>query len=207
MPCQSQSVKSVSVVRSTGRSISHDSPVSLSISLSVSVGACTKNNTRPRALTSAVRSFALSTSSLSLHLIPSISRAPIPPIHEVATSFVLCDRTERIASPILKRLLVLPIAAAHIKHRTDPRTCKRIHDAGRTKSRGRESAHEIAEEHDEESRESGTERRTMHRRPTWVPRTKLTRYVNCLSNLPLVYIQIYKYIMHICTYTYMCTCV
>lgn len=64
-----------------------------------------------------------------------------------------------------------------------------------------------AEEHDEESRESGTERRTMHRRPTWVPRTKLTRYVNCLSNLPLVYIQIYKYIMHICTYTYMCTCV
>lgn len=67
MPCQSQSVKSVSVARTTGRSISHNSPVSFSISLSVSVGACTKNNTRPRALTSAVRSSALSTSSLSLH--------------------------------------------------------------------------------------------------------------------------------------------
>lgn len=143
MPCQSQSVKSVSVVRSTGRSISHDSPVSLSISLSVSVGACTKNNIRPRALTSAVRSSALSTSSLSLHLIPSTSHAPIPPIHEVATSFIPRDRTERITSPILERSLVLSIAAAHIKHRTNPRTRRRIHDAGRTKSRDRESVHEL----------------------------------------------------------------
>lgn len=69
----SVSVKSVSIVRSTGRSISHDSPVSLSINLSVSVGACTKNNTRPtRALTSAVRPFIPSTSSsLSLRLLPS----------------------------------------------------------------------------------------------------------------------------------------
>jgi len=65
VPCQSQSVKSVSIVHSTGRSISHDYPVNLSINLSVSVGACTKNNTRPRALTFAVRSSALSISSLS----------------------------------------------------------------------------------------------------------------------------------------------
>lgn len=62
-----------------------------------------------------------------------------------------------------------------------------------------------AEEHDEESRESGTERRTMHRRPTWVPRTKLTRYVNCLSNLPLVYI--YRYINILCIYVHTHICV
>lgn len=47
-------------VRSTGRSISHNSPVSFSISLSVSVGACTKEQHPPtRDLTSAVRSSCL----------------------------------------------------------------------------------------------------------------------------------------------------
>lgn len=92
---------------------------------------------------------------------------------------------------------------------TNPR--RRIHDAGRAKSRDRESAHEMRRSTMKKAEKVGPERRTMHRRPTWVPRTKLTRYVNCLSNLspspPCVYIQIYKYIMHICTYAYMCTCV
>lgn len=134
----SVSVSQIGIGRSLGRSIDQ-SPVSFSISLSVSVGACTKNNTRPRALTSVVRSSALSTSSLSLHFIPSTSRAPIPPIHEVATSFILGDRSERIALPILERLHILSIAFTHIKHRTG----RRIHDAGRTKSRDRESAHEM----------------------------------------------------------------
>lgn len=75
MPCQSQSqsVKSVSIVHTTGRSISHDSSVSLSINLSVSVGACTKNNTRPRALTSAVRYTDPLTSYLSLLYPPFLS--------------------------------------------------------------------------------------------------------------------------------------
>lgn len=69
---------------------------------------------------------------------------------------------------------------------------------GRMKSRGpRKLRTKCTEEHDEEGRESGTERRTMHRRPTWVPRTKLTRYVNCLSNLSppsLPLLCIYRYI-------------
>jgi len=30
-------------------------------------------------------------------------------------------------------LLVLPIAAAHVKHWTNPRTCRRIHGAGQMK--------------------------------------------------------------------------
>lgn len=74
----------------------------------------------------------------------STSHAPVLPIHQVATSFILCNRTERIALPILERLrLVLSIAATHIKHRTNPRTRRRIDDAGRTKNRDRESAHEM----------------------------------------------------------------
>ncbi|KAL0104241.1 hypothetical protein PUN28_017159 [Cardiocondyla obscurior] len=41
----------------------------------------------------------------------------------------------------------------------------------------------------------------MHRRPTWVPRAKLMRYVNCLSNLlPSC---VYKYINIL--YIYVCT--
>lgn len=111
------------------RSISHNSPVSFSISLSVSVGACTMNNTRPRALTSAVRSSALSTSSLSLHFIPSnLSRARTAYPNDVATSFILRDRTERGLSPPIPRTVArfLSIASAHIKHRTNPRTRRRM---------------------------------------------------------------------------------
>lgn len=112
------------------RSISHNSPVSFSISLSVSVGACTMNNTRPRALTSAVRSSALSTSSLSLHFIPSTSRAPVPPIQMKSrhrSSFGM-DRTERGLSLPIPRTVArfLSIASAHIKHRTNPRTRRRM---------------------------------------------------------------------------------
>lgn len=66
----------------------------------------------------------------------STSHASVLPIHQVATSFILCDRTERITLLILERLrLVLSIAATHIKHRTNPRTRRRIDDAGRTKNR------------------------------------------------------------------------
>lgn len=86
---------------------------------------------------------------------------------------------------------------------------------GERKVATEKSAHEMRRSTMKKAEKVGPERRTMHRRPTWVPRTKLTRYVNCLSNLsrpppsssPCVYIQIYKYIMHICTYAYMCTCV
>lgn len=153
MPCQSQSVESVSVVRSTGRSISHNSPVSFSISLSVSVGACTKSNTRPRALTSAVRSSALSISSLSLHFIPSTSRAPMSTALSTKSRrrsyFVRSYREDSLPEP---RTVARP---------PDPRTrilghAGEFHEAGRAKSRDRESAHEDAEEHDEEGRESGT---------------------------------------------------
>lgn len=45
------------------------------------------------------------------------------------------------------------------------------------------SAHEMRRSTMKKAEKVGSERRTMHRRPTWVPRTKLTRYVNCLSNL------------------------
>lgn len=181
VPCQSQSVESVSVVRSTGRSISHNSPVSFSISLSVSVGACTKSNTRPRALTSAVRSSALSTSSSISSFHPlNLSRAHVPPpVHHgvAAPIHTSCDRTERIASPESRNgRFVLSI----LGHAGD---LARRWASG--KSRPRKRARD-AEEHDEEGRESGTrKRRTMHRRPTWVPRTKLTRYVKLsVQSLP-----------------------
>lgn len=196
----SVSVSQIGIGRSLDRSIDQ-SPVSFSISLSVSVGACTKNNTRPRALISVVRSSALSTSSLSLHFIPSTSRASIPPIHEVAT-FIL--RTERIALPILERLHILSIAFAHIKHWTNPRTRRRIHDVERAKSCDRESANEMQRSTMKKAEKVGQKGGRCHRRPTWVPRTKLTRYVNCLSNFLLVYIQIYKYIKHIYVHTHIC---
>lgn len=61
-----------------------------------------------------------------------------------------------------------------------------------------------AEGHGEEDRESGTERRTMHRRPTWVPRTKLTRYVTVCPISPLC---IYRYINILCIYVHTHICV
>lgn len=52
-------------------------------------------------------------------------------------------------------------------------------------------------------------RRTMHRRSSWVPRTKLHAIINCLSNFPLcIYIHRYINILYkYCTYAYICTCV
>lgn len=87
---------------------------------------------------------------------------------------------------------------------TSERTRGRIH-AGSVESRDRKEY--CACRGTRRGGNARRKRRTMHRRPSWVPRTKLTRYANRLSTpRSCVYTDIYKYIIHICTYAYMCTC-
>lgn len=172
-PCHvslSQSNRYRSFARPVDRSITIPRSVSRSVYLCLSVPV--QRTTSAHAI-SFLRSSALSTSSLSLHLIPSTSHAPIPPIHEVTTSFIPRDRSCTYKTP---------------DEFSD--TQENLQRWANEKSWPRKWAR-IAEEHDEEGQESGMERRTVHRRPIWAPRTKLTRYVNCLSNLsPRVYTDI-----------------
>lgn len=141
----SVSVSQIGIGRSLDRSIDQSRFPGQSLDQSICVCRCLYKEQHPptrshfcRKILRLVDLFSIS-SSHPLNL--SRTHTAYPRSRDIV--FILCDRTEMIASPILKRLLVFPIAAAHIKHRTDPRTCKRIHDAGRTKSRGRESAHEM----------------------------------------------------------------
>lgn len=153
MPCQSQSIKSVSIVHSTGRSISHDYPVNLSINLSVSVGACTKNNTRPRALTFAVRSSALLISSLSSSHLFDLSRAHITCLQ---SRDILRDRAKRIlaADPSEIALCLLDRGYASETPNISSNSEEKLICWTYEKSQPRNCVH--AEEHDEEGQESGT---------------------------------------------------
>lgn len=73
----SVSVSQIGIDRSLNRSIDQSRFPGQSLDQSICVCRCLyKEQHRPRALTSAVRSSALSISSLSLHLIPSNFRAP-----------------------------------------------------------------------------------------------------------------------------------
>lgn len=144
----SVSVSQIGIDRSLDRLINQSRFPGQSLDQSICVCRCLYKEQHPptrshfcRKILRLVDLFSIS-SSHPLDL--STSRAAVPPIHEVATSFVLHDHPERITSPILERSrLVLSIAAAYIKHRTNPRTRRRIDKAGRTKNRDRESAHEM----------------------------------------------------------------
>lgn len=164
MPCQSQSVKSVSIVCSIDRSIDQSRFPGQSLDQSICVCRCLYKEQHPlkRAITSAVRSSARSTFSL-------FSSHP----HDLSRAYIIYSRRRDIAHILQSRRKFAPrtfsIAAAHAKRRTR----RRIHDAGRTCERSR--TRNCAEEHDEESQESGTES-GGYQRPSWVPRTKLTHH-------------------------------
>lgn len=208
----SVSVSQIGIGRSLDRSIDQSRFPGQSLDQSICVCRYLYKEQHPptRALTSAVKILRLvdlfSILFISSHQPLAHPYTAYPRKSRTIVHTSRSHREDRLADP---RTVARPpaIAAAHIQkkkeHRTEPRTRRRIHDAGRTKSRGRESAHEMWRSTHEEGRETGTERRTMHRRPTWVPRAKLTRNVNCLSNLssppPLC---IYRYINILCIYVH-----
>lgn len=97
---------------------------------------------------------------------------------------------------------IMPKVTLRIFSIAKRRTRREIHDAGCTCEKLR--ARICAEEHDEESQESGTES-GGYQRPSWVPRTKLTHHVNCLSTTLPVYI--YRYINILCIYVHTHICV
>lgn len=190
-PCH-VSLSQIGIDRLLDRSIDQSRFPGQSLDQSICVCRCLYKEQHPlkRALTSAVRSSARSTSSL-------FSSHP----HDLSRAYTTCPRRRDIAHILQSRWNFAPctfsIAAAHAKSRTR----RRIHDAGCTCERSR--ARNCAEEQDEESQESGTES-GGYQRPSWVPRTKLTHHVNCLSTTLPVYIYRYINILYIYVYIHIC---
>lgn len=219
----SVSVSQIGTDRSLDRSIDQSRLPGQSLDQFICVCRCLYKEQHPPNTRSHFRRKILHPADLFYYLFvsyPRRSRAPVSPVHddEVAKSLpfpAIAPREDRCTKVTR---LVLSIMAACAKFlRTNPRG--RPSDS-RKNSRGcrryvgiRDRKHccAHAEEHDGEKTpgKRNEKRRTMHRRPSWVPRMKLTRYVNRLST-PCGPVYIYRYInilyvhTHICARVYVC---
>lgn len=187
-PCHvslSQSNRYRSFARPVDRSVTIPRSVSRSVYLCLSVPVYKEQHTRPRprALTSAVRSSALSTSSLISSFHP-LDLSRVHTAYPRSRDIIHTSRSRREDCLANSRTVARPLDRTCACKTPDERILEHAREFTMLGERKVVT---------EEDRESGTERRTMRRRPTWVPRTKLTRsYVNCpISHPPfLVYIQI-----------------
>jgi len=203
----SVSVSQIGIGRSLDRSIDQSRFPGQSLNQSICVCRCLYKEQHPPMRSHFCREILRLVDLFSISSSHPLNLLRIRTAHPRSRGIIYISRLHRencLADPRIRRLLVLPIRAVQIKQPDESSDTKenwrKFTCWANEKSWSRKCARN-AEEHDEEGRESGTERRTMHRRPTWVPRMKLTRYVNCLSNLPSPPC-IYRYINILCIYMY-----
>lgn len=171
----SVSVSQIGIDRSLDRSIDQSRSPGQSLDQSICVYRCLYKEQHPlkRALTFAVKDPPPDRPLLSSHLIPTIFRALYTTCPQrCATSLIFCESMPRGSSPIVSK--VAPRVSS-IANSSDSQG--RIHDAGRYTYENNDGRENCAEEHDEESQESGTWKKWMRitNRSSWIPRTKLTR--------------------------------
>lgn len=140
----SVSVSQIGIDRSLDRPIDQSRFPGQSLDQSICVCRCLYKEQHPlkRALTSAVRSSARSTSSL-------FSSHP----HDLSRAYTTCPRGRNTAHILRSRRKLRPVSSRSRLHTRNVRGFTEY--AGRTCEKSR--ARNCAEEHDEESQESGTE--------------------------------------------------